>query len=139
MRGFKGETAFDLLQRIPFRFDPILRRFLKDKEGLLAYMESGEAARETKQAAAAAEVDQSEPKPWQMKKKGRRRKRAIKVEIFVNPTSKFKRRAIERRQSFGDGQHAPFQKLLKRTGSFHLLDPSETSGSDEENQSSLAN
>lgn len=89
LKGFKGEVAFDLLQRTPYRFDPLMRKYIKDKEGLMEYLET-EEARVPRPIPFA-----DEPKPWMAKKKkGKRRKKNFKVEIFVNPESQFPRRLV---------------------------------------------
>lgn len=112
LKGFKGEVAFDLLQRTPFRFDPLMRKYLKDKEGLTEYLET-EDARVPRPIPFADEA-----KPWQgKKKKGKRRKKGIKVEIFVNPESQFRKRIVKRRQTIECGYVEMLPRQSRRSQS----------------------
>ena len=80
LRGFKGEVAFDLLQRIPYRFDAQLRKYLKNKEGLMSHLEAQEAR------GLRPMNTNSDIKPWQQRQKRGTRKnsrRGPAVEIFV--------------------------------------------------------
>ena len=85
LRGFKGETAFDLLQRIPYRFDAQLRKYLKNKDGLMRHLEAKEG-RVLKPMNTNNEI-----KPWQSRqKRARKTKRGPAVEIFVkDPKDQF--------------------------------------------------